>query len=86
MKVIDNRSEVKEETYSIGDWFEYQDRAIQLIATGYRVVAFVNTNGGIWNNVNVGCVVAITKDEFKQLRPEVGRKVNVEIHIISNAE
>jgi len=87
MKVIDKREE-KEVTYKLGDWFEHNGDSsglCQLIYVPSERMALTDDHASFCGG-SIDIPEKITREHIDQLSRYVGKKVNVEIHVISNAE
>lgn len=85
MKVIDKRGE---STYNLGDWFEYTNGGsglCQLIYVSNGRMAITSDHKRLCRR-SIEMPTKITREHLDQLSRHVGKKVNVEIHVISNAE
>ena len=85
MKVIDKRKE----NYSIGDWFlDENNEPLQLVQVGYGRLAIIHILAGsrCKEPIDVGNITRVTQDELNQMHDQRLTRVNVEIHITSNAD
>lgn len=89
MNVIDKRKEKDTVTHSIGDFFLNESGyVLHLCQVGYELVCLVSLHSAnrVENPFKVTNILCITEKELAEMIDEPMQKVNVEIHITSNAE